>query len=118
MLKENETALVDALHKDLGKPCFESLFTELGLITNEIAESLEHLEEWSKPDIPGGVDVAYLFDERIVRKEPYGVVLILGPWNFPLLLILHPLISALAAGNAVIIKVGANLRWLSMASNI
>jgi len=102
-VRENRAAIAAALDEDLGKSSFEAHLTEVGPILTEIAEARRHLRIWTRPRRvavplhlrPGCAEV---------RPEPYGVALILAPWNYPLQLTLVPLVSALAAGNGVIVK--------------
>jgi aldehyde dehydrogenase (NAD+) len=103
LLKENEQALADALHADLKKSYFEAWSSEINLTVNEINHSLAHLEEWARPV---GVDTPLAFQPASseIRKEPLGVSLIIGPWNYPVQLILAPLGAALSAGNCVLMK--------------
>ncbi len=103
LLRENEQALADALHKDLRKSFFEAWITEINFTVNEIDHSLTHMEEWARPravDTP----IAYQPASSEVRKEPLGVTLIIGPWNYPVQLILAPLAAALSAGNCAVLK--------------
>ena len=69
----------------------------------ELQLAREHLAQWAA-DRPGDVDAAWLPATAYIRPEPLGVVLIIGPWNFPVQLVLAPLIAAIAAGNTVVIK--------------
>ncbi|KAJ3345072.1 Aldehyde dehydrogenase, dimeric NADP-preferring [Entophlyctis luteolus] len=94
--------LAAALQKDLNKSPAEALM-EIMVTTNEAVTTLASLDEWVKPT-PCTKTAATMNDEIAVRHEPLGVVLIIGPWNFPINLNIHPLISAIAAGNCVIVK--------------
>jgi len=102
-LEIHEEELFSALHADLHKSPTEVHTSETGMLLNEIAHTLKHLPKWMKPDrrrLP-------LFakpGKGWVTPEPRGVVLILAPWNFPVLLLLSPLIGALAAGNCACLK--------------
>jgi aldehyde dehydrogenase (NAD+) len=94
--------LIEAMSKDLERPVFETVvFEHLGLI-KIIDETCENLEKWMEPEIkPSSIKS----DANIeIRYESRGVVLIIGPWNFPFLLVLEPLVAAIAAGNTVIAK--------------
>lgn len=103
MLDENEDALAQALVDDLGKPPQEVLLGEVSLIYSEIRHAQKRLKRWSKP--------RRVFTPMVgqpgrswVQPEPLGVVLIMGAWNYPVQLVLSPLIPALAAGNCAVIK--------------
>ncbi|KAJ3279768.1 hypothetical protein HDU76_009403, partial [Blyttiomyces sp. JEL0837] len=80
-----------------------SFFAEILAPLNEIGNALNHLEEWVEPEKPQ-VPITLITDTCQIRHEPLGVVLIIAPWNFAIQLLLVPLIGALAAGNAVILK--------------
>jgi len=94
--------VMDALEEDFAKPAFESLTTEILILTNEIDFACQHLEEWMKPM---GTNSALIpIATGKVVYEPKGVVLIIGPWNFPFLLLISPLIPTIAAGNTAMLK--------------
>lgn len=95
--------LFDALKSDLNKSPTEAFSTEIGLVLEEISFALKHISKWSKPK---SVPSALLnFPSRSkIYCEPYGVVLILSPWNYPIQLALMPLVGAIAAGNCAVIK--------------
>ena len=102
-LQQHEPAILAALQADLGKSPYQSLSSELGLVHAEINHAMRHLASWACPSrrrTPWLVAPA----RGWVQPEPFGVVLILGPWNYPVQLLLSPLVSAIAAGNAVILK--------------
>ncbi len=103
LLQENEQALSDALKADLGKGAFESWGTELNLVSAEAAHTIQHLASWAKPEKVSTPLVQQPGQCRVVR-EPLGVVLIIGPWNYPVQLVLAPLVGALAAGNCAVLK--------------
>lgn len=103
MLLEQGEALEAALARDLGKSPTESQLSEIGVVLAELDHAARHLRRWLRPKrvaIPLAVAPARA---RVVR-EPLGVVLIIGPWNYPVQLTLVPLVGALAAGNAVVLK--------------
>lgn len=103
MLSERSADFEQALFDDLGKPPIESQIAEIGFLQGEIADTLKNLEGWIKPTrVP--VPAVVLPASAWVRPEPLGTVLIIAPWNYPLMLALSPLIGALAAGNAAIVK--------------
>ena len=102
-IRKYEKELSEALRKDLGKAPFESYMTEIGFILSEIRHTLEHLDKWAaakRCKTP-----LFLFGSTShTRPEPYGIVLILSPWNYPVQLLLAPLVGAIAAGNCAILK--------------
>ena len=95
--------LYDALYQDLGKSKEESFFTEIAMVQSEISYVLENLERWAKPKNVK-TPIALFKATSKVYYDPYGVVLILSPWNYPFQLALNPLVGALAAGNTAILK--------------
>ena len=102
-IHENESAILDALKKDLGKSAQESYMTEVGLVKNSIHYALRHLDKWTKPE-RCKTPFTHFPAKSYIYKEPYGVVLIMSPWNYPFFLTMSPLIGAIAAGNCVVIK--------------
>ncbi|XP_018427324.1 PREDICTED: aldehyde dehydrogenase family 3 member B1-like isoform X2 [Nanorana parkeri] len=102
-LDENRTELLQCLKKDLNKPPFEVEVTELSLVKSEINLAINSLSSWMK-DEHVSKNMAMYLDTAFIRKEPFGVVLIISPWNYPVQLTLIPLIGAIAAGNCVIMK--------------
>ncbi|MBV5158168.1 aldehyde dehydrogenase, partial [Staphylococcus epidermidis] len=99
----HENELLDALYKDLGKSKVEAYATEIGMLLKSIKLMRKELKNWSKTkqtDTP-----LYLFPTKsYIKKEPYGTVLIIGPFNYPVQLVFEPLIGAIAAGNTAIVK--------------
>ncbi|NXI46197.1 AL3B2 dehydrogenase, partial [Galbula dea] len=85
------------------KPPFEAEYCEIHLCKNELHETLNNLSHWMKDE---HVDKTLVIrqDSAFIRKDPYGVVLIIAPWNYPINLLLVPLIGAIAAGNCVVLK--------------
>ncbi|WP_283170644.1 aldehyde dehydrogenase [Curtanaerobium respiraculi] len=103
---EHEGDICDALKKDLGKSASESYIGELGLSRDEIRHQIAHVRGWSKPrTVP--THLANFAAKSFTVQEPYGIVLIMAPWNYPFLLTLEPLAGALAAGNCVVLKPSA-----------
>ncbi|MFF4575124.1 aldehyde dehydrogenase family protein [Streptomyces sp. NPDC001410] len=104
MLTENGADLAAALHADLGKSSTEAYRTEIDFTIREIDHTLEHLDEWLRPEsapVPahlGGDATAW------TQYDPLGVVLVIAPWNYPAQLLLAPMVGALASGNAVVAK--------------
>ncbi|WP_260741511.1 aldehyde dehydrogenase family protein [Tunturiibacter lichenicola] len=104
MLVENKDAFCAALHTDFGKPPFEQLF-EITVPLGVIKYYRENLNDLMKPqavEIPKGLEATG--NSGIIYKEPYGVTLVIGPFNAPILLLLDPAMAAVAAGNPVILK--------------
>lgn len=103
LLVTNEQAILDALHADMHKPAFESYISEIYLVLREINYALKHLKKWSKPQ--RRINVLHFFVRSgYLQAEPFGVALIMAPWNYPLQLLFMPLVGAIAAGNCAVIK--------------
>lgn len=105
-LNENEIILAAALKQDLHKSTFESYMTEIGLLKDELSYTIKHLEQWTAKQYKR-TPISQFYASSFVLPEPFGVALIMSPWNYPFLLTLTPLIGAIAAGNCVIIKPSA-----------
>ncbi|XP_029945785.1 aldehyde dehydrogenase family 3 member B1 [Salarias fasciatus] len=103
LLKDNEEAILTALHSDLRRPKFESVLAEIEMVSTELHHALSNLSSWMKPQYVDK-NLATKLDDCFVRREPVGLVLVVGPWNYPLQLLLLPLVAAIAAGNCVILK--------------
>jgi aldehyde dehydrogenase (NAD+) len=103
MLRSHEADLMTSLKKDLNKSEFDTYITEIGILLEEIRFTLKHLQEWTKPR---KVKTAFtqIGSKAFIYSEPYGVALIISPWNYPLQLAIAPLIGAIAAGNCAILK--------------
>ena len=102
----NESLIMDALHEDLGKCRTEAYMTEVGMTLSGINYTLKHLRKWCRPKKVHTPLAQFPASSRII-PEPYGRVLIMSPWNYPLLLCMSPLASAVAAGNTVVLKPSA-----------
>jgi aldehyde dehydrogenase (NAD+) len=103
LIEQRESRLLDALAADLGKPRFEAWTTELGFTISEINHVLAHLASWMKPDkVP--TPIMFKPGSSSVVPEPLGVACVIAPWNYPVQLLLMPMVSAIAAGNAVVAK--------------
>ena len=102
-IKENENKIAEALKKDLGKSGFEGYMCEIGLTLNELSHMLKHIRSYAKEKtVPTPLAQ---FPSRSYKKPcPYGVTLIMSPWNYPFLLTMDPIVEALAAGNTVVLK--------------
>ncbi|BDZ52217.1 hypothetical protein GCM10025867_44580 [Frondihabitans sucicola] len=103
MLIDNSAEIERALFDDLRKHPDEALLTEINVVLSEIDVALRHLRSWLRPKKQPVPLLIAPATARIVR-EPLGVVLIIAPWNYPVQLLLNPLVAALAAGNAVVLK--------------
>ena len=99
----HESALLDALHADLRKSPQEAYASEIGFVLSEIRHALRHLDSWMKPERRRAPLMAWPA-RATIRPEPFGVALIIGPWNYPLQLLLSPLVGAIAAGNCAVLK--------------
>mgnify|MGYP000028144513 FL=1 len=103
MMSENETRIAEALATDLGRKPFEAWLADVASVVAEADDAAKNVGKWTKrkhrllerSQLPGRAWIEY---------EPYGTVLIIGAWNFPFALTLGPLVGALAAGNAVVLK--------------
>ncbi|KZT21750.1 aldehyde dehydrogenase [Neolentinus lepideus HHB14362 ss-1] len=103
MAKENEEAFMAAMKSDLGKPRMESWLGEIAGLVKRILLTAESLEEWTKPEYPEVPDWQKPW-RPTVYKTPKGVVLIIAPWNYPMVLSMQPFIGAIAAGCTAVIK--------------
>ncbi len=105
-LQNNEDKIAEAIRLDLGKSPFESYMCETGLVISEIGYMLKHMKQFAK-DKRVRTPLAQFASKSYVKTSPYGVVLIMSPWNYPLLLTLGPLVNAIAAGNTAVLKPSA-----------
>ncbi len=105
-VKDNEALIEAAMKSDLNKTAFESYMTETGLVLEEIRYHLKHLSSWMK-NRKVKTPLAQFHAKSFIAPEPYGVTLIMSPWNYPLQLCLVPLIGAISGGNCAIIKPSA-----------
>jgi aldehyde dehydrogenase (NAD+) len=102
-IQDHENEIITALQTDLGKTKFEILGSEIGLVLQEIRYVLKHLKRWLKPQRKY-MPISHWPASATVRPEPYGLVLIISPWNYPIQLAFIPLIAAIAAGNSAHLK--------------
>jgi aldehyde dehydrogenase (NAD+) len=102
-LQRNESELIRALKTDLGKSGFESYGTEIGVVHEEINHAVKHLKEWMQP-IRVGSPFVLFGSTSSIYPQPLGCTLVISPWNYPVNLLLSPLVSAIAGGNTVILK--------------
>lgn len=105
-VRDNEKQICDALLQDLNKQPFESYMAEIGMVLDEVRFHLRHLPRWIK-DKRVPTPLAQFPAVSFISPEPYGVALIMSPWNYPILLCLDPLIGAISAGNCAVIKPSA-----------
>ncbi|XP_037827808.1 aldehyde dehydrogenase, dimeric NADP-preferring isoform X5 [Lucilia sericata] len=103
MYEEHENDMINALDADLRRPKQESLVVETEFMKNDIKHILYNINDWVKPEYPEK-PLVNLMDDVQIYNDPYGVVLVIGAWNYPLQLLLVPVASAIAAGNCVVIK--------------
>src|SRR4051812_28169654 len=103
LLKEEESAIFEALWADLRKPRLEGYLTEVGFVIEEIDDALRHLDGWMKPERKHTSLLAQP-GRSWTTHDPLGVVLVIGTWNYPVQLLLAPLVGALAGGNAAVLK--------------
>ena len=100
-IRKHEDQIHAALKKDLGKSNFESYMCETGLVLSEITHMLKNIRSYAKEQtVP--TPLAQFHSRSFRKPSPYGVVLIMSPWNYPFLLTIEPLVDAIAAGNTVI----------------
>ena len=103
MMREHEADFAEALRLDLGKCLFEAVLTEMSFVEAEAKYARKNLAEWMRPQrvrTPMMVQPGRSY----IQPEPKGVVLIIAPWNYPLSMVMAPLVGAVAAGNCVVMK--------------
>jgi aldehyde dehydrogenase (NAD+) len=103
LMEENEDAILAALASDLSKPKAEAMATEIFSVETEIRATLAEIDEWMRP-VEYPTPVALLPGHSYVQRDPYGIVLIVAPFNYPVQLSILPLIAAISAGNVAILK--------------
>ena len=102
----SEKEIHEALKKDLGKSGFESYMCETGLVLEEISYMLKHTARFAR-EKRVRTPLAQFHSRSFQKPSPYGVTLIMSPWNYPFMLTLSPLVDALAAGNTAVVKPSA-----------
>lgn len=102
-IKKYEKDVLQALHKDLRKSEFEAYTTEIGLVYDNISYIKKNLEKWMEPK-PVKTPIALMPSKSFIVNDPYGTVLIVGPFNYPFQLVFEPLLGAISGGNCVVIK--------------
>ena len=105
-IKRNEQEIQRALSSDLNKSSFESFMTEVGLTLSELSYARKHLAKWMREQRVL-TPLSQFHARSYVIPEPYGVALVMSPWNYPFMLCLEPLIGAVAAGNCCVLKPSA-----------
>ena len=98
-----EKEVLDALYLDLRKSEFEAYATELGIVLDSISYMVKHVDEWMKPEAVK-TPIHLQMGKSFIVREPYGVTLIIGPFNYPFQLVMEPLIGAIIGGNTAIVK--------------
>jgi len=99
----SQEEIYDALYADLGKCREESYATEIGITLSEIRHAIQNLKSWARPSRVR-TELSQFHSKSVVYPEPYGVVFIIAPWNYPFQLAIAPLAAALAAGNCAVVK--------------
>src|SRR5947208_13366877 len=103
LLTDGESELTEALRADLGRADIESWTAEIRFVWREIDHMLRHLDAWMAPErVP--IPVVLQPARAVILREPLGVALVIGPWNYPVHLLLLPMAAAIGAGNAVVGK--------------
>jgi len=102
-IKMNETNIFKALKIDLNKSEFETFITEIGIVYDEINGAIKNIKKWSKSK-KVKTSITNFLASSYIYNEPYGVALIMAPWNYPFQLIMAPLVGAISAGNCVLLK--------------
>lgn len=107
-IEKYQSKILEALYKDLGKSEFEAYTTEVGYVLNSIRYAIKNLKRWAKPKKVK--TPIYLFPSKsYIMSEPYGTVLIIGPYNYPFQLLIEPLVGAISAGNCIVLKPSENV---------
>ncbi|MCH5156221.1 MAG: aldehyde dehydrogenase [Clostridiales bacterium] len=99
----HEQDIFDALKSDLNKSESESYMVEVGMVLEELSYTIKHIKKWAKPKRAKS-PLAQFPSKSYVLPSPYGVTLIISPWNYPFLLTMQPLVGSIAAGNTVVLK--------------
>ena len=102
-LKQHETDIEQALYQDMGRPSLEAFTGDIATLRSELKLARKKLPSWLKPEKVKST-LAVQPGKSYIYREPFGVVLIIAPWNYPIQLSVNPLIGAIAAGNCVVLK--------------
>lgn len=105
-IQAHEDEIANAIKADLGKSAFETYMCETGIVLSEISYMLKHMNRFAKEKTVW-TPLAQFCSRSYKKPSPYGVVLIMSPWNYPFMLTLDPLVDAIAAGNTVVLKPSA-----------
>ena len=105
-IRMHESELTAAIKQDLGKSVFESYMCEVGLTLAELSHTIKHIARWAAPSYKTP-DIANFPSKYFTIAEPYGVSLVMSPWNYPFMLTVEPLIAAVTAGNCCVVKPSA-----------
>ncbi len=102
-IEENEEKIFQALHEDLRKSPYEAYLTEVGIVRDELRHMVKKVQKWARPKrVP--TPIYHIPSSSYIYPEPYGIALIISPWNYPFQLAVTPLAAAMAAGNCAVIK--------------
>ncbi|MDD3162890.1 MAG: aldehyde dehydrogenase [Sphaerochaetaceae bacterium] len=102
----HEDQINEALKKDLNKSPFESYMTEIGMALDDLGFAIKHLKKWMKPERVA-TPISQFAGKSFIYPEPFGVALIMAPWNYPVQLCIEPLCGAIAGGNTAVVKPSA-----------
>ena len=105
-IRRREDILCEAMRQDLNKSHYESYMCEIGLVLDELGHTIRKMEKWARPK-RAATPLAQFSARSYMMKEPYGLTLVMAPWNYPFLLSMDPVIGAIAAGNCVVLKPSA-----------
>ncbi|OQR56153.1 aldehyde dehydrogenase [Bacillus sp. CDB3] len=115
-IQKYENQVLSALYQDLHKSEFEAYAAEVGFAFNSINFIMKYLKQWMKPQ-KVKTPIHFTLSKSYIIKEPYGTVLIIGPFNYPFQSLIEPLIGAIAAGNCVVLKPSENAPNVSAVIN-
>ncbi|WP_039856588.1 aldehyde dehydrogenase [Peptoniphilus sp. oral taxon 386] len=103
VIEDHEEVILSSLYEDLSKSKAEAYMTEIAMVYGEIHEALKNVKKWSRPQRVKGT-LSTFPARNYIYSEPYGVVLIMSPWNYPFNLAIAPLVAAIVSGNCAVIK--------------
>ncbi len=112
IISDNEDKILSVLYKDLSKSKSEAYMTEIAMVYAELDEALKNVRSWSRPQRARGT-IGTFPAKNYIFSEPYGIVLIISPWNYPFNLAIAPLIAVIAAGNCAVIKCSKESKYTS-----
>lgn len=114
LIRDNEPALVEAVNADYGSRCrFETRFSEILMVLEDINRTKKQLKKWLKPQKRHIDRLLFPTSSCIVVPQPLGVVGVIVPWNFPIMLSLAPIVAIFAAGNRAMVKMSENSAQLA-----